>query len=383
MRICADFSTIDTHFYHSIGGAVIFCKPHNDFVYCGTTNHSLLTNAIKPYIISPKHFSVKGSPHMYTIGIDLGGTNIAAGIVDASHRIIKKDSIPTGPLRDADEITADMAALCRKLCKDAQIPLSGIARVGVAAPGVANRASGNIETSCNLPTFVMYPLVEKLSSLLDGKQVLIENDANAAAIAEAAAGAAKGTRYSVMITLGTGVGGGVVIDGSAYAGFNFAGAELGHIVIEKDGRPCSCGRKGCWERYSSATGLIEMTREKLQECRAAGRKTQIEDLCGGDSTKISGKTAFQAARAGDAAGREVVDMYIDYLVVGLANIINIFQPEILTIGGGVCYEGDYLLKPINDRIYKEIYTKDHDPKTEIRIAMLGNDAGIIGAAALR
>ncbi len=319
---------------------------------------------------------------MYSIGIDLGGTNIAAGIVDGAHNIICKSSIPTLRLRDADEITRDMAQLCRKLCTDASLPLSEIAFVGVAAPGVANRASGCIETSCNLPTFVMYPLAEKLSAMLDGTPVRIENDANAAAVAEAVAGAAKGTRYSVMITLGTGVGGGVVIDGEAYAGFNFAGAELGHIVIEKDGRPCSCGRRGCWERYSSATGLIEMTREKLAECRAASRTTQIEQLCEGDPEKISGKTAFQAARTGDAAGREVVDTYIDYLIVGLANVINVFQPEVLTIGGGVCYEGDYLLNPINDRIYKEIYTKDHDPKTVIRIATLGNDAGIIGAASL-
>ncbi len=319
---------------------------------------------------------------MYSIGIDLGGTNIAAGIVDASHSILIKDSIPTGRLRAADEITADMASLCLKLCADASIPLEQIDFVGVAAPGVANRATGCIETSCNLPTFVMYPLAEKLSSLLYGKPVSIENDANAAAIAEAAAGAAKGTRYSVMITLGTGVGGGVVIDGEAYSGFNFAGAELGHIVIEKDGRPCSCGRCGCWERYSSATGLIETTKEKLAEYRKVGRATQIEALCGGDPEKISGKTAFQAARAGDEAGREVVASYIDHLVVGLANIINIFQPEILTLGGGICYEGDFLLNPINERIYKEIYTKDHDPKTVIRAAELGNDAGIIGAASL-
>ncbi len=319
---------------------------------------------------------------MYSIGIDLGGTNIAAGIVDESHRIIAKASIPTGRLRPADEITADMAALCRKLYTDASISPEEISFVGVAAPGVANRASGCIETSCNLPTFVMYPLVSTLSAMLDGKPVYIENDANAAAVAEAKAGAAQGTRYSVMITLGTGVGGGVVIDGEAYSGFNFAGAELGHIVIEKDGRPCSCGRCGCWERYSSATGLIETTKEKLAQYCADGRETMIASLCGGDPEKISGKTAFQAARAGDEAGKEAVASYIDSLVVGLANIINIFQPEVLTIGGGICYEGDYLLNPIKERIYKEIYTKDHDPKTDIRIALLGNDAGIIGGASL-
>ena len=318
---------------------------------------------------------------MYTIGIDLGGTNIAAGIVDENYNIIVKDSVPTNAKRPADEITADIAALCKKLVADANLSLSDIAFAGMATPGTANRDSGVIEYANNLP-FFMYPMCEKLGAMLDGTKVYIENDANAAAKAEAMAGVAKDAKYSVMITLGTGVGGGIVLDGQVYSGFNFAGAELGHIVIEKDGRPCSCGRKGCWEAYSSATGLINMTRDKLEECRKTGRATIMEKMISGDLDHISGKTSFSAAKQGDEAGAEVVNEYIDYLACGLANIINIFQPDVLSIGGGICREGDYLLNPLNERVFKEVYTKDREPKTKLMIAALGNDAGIIGAAAL-
>ena len=318
---------------------------------------------------------------MYSIGIDLGGTNIAVGIVDAEYRILKKESIPTRAKREADEITADIAALCLKLMGDLGLSRADIAFAGMATPGTANSESGVIEYANNLP-FYMYPMCEKLSALLGGIRVYIENDANAAAKAEAMAGAAKGSNCSVMITLGTGVGGGIILGGKVYAGFNFAGAELGHIVIEKDGRQCSCGRRGCWETYSSATGLALTTKEKILACRAKKIPTLMEKLICGDLTRISGKTAFTAAKHNDAAGREVVDVYIDYLACGIANIINIFQPEVLSIGGGICHEGDYLLTPLKERVFKEVYTKDREPKTKLVIAELGNDAGIIGAASL-
>ena len=318
---------------------------------------------------------------MYSIGIDLGGTNIAVGIVDAEYRIVKKESIPTRAKREADAITADIAALCLKLMEESGLSREDVAFAGMATPGTANSASGVIEYANNLP-FYMYPMCEKLSSLLGGIKVYIENDANAAAKAEAMTGAAKGSRYSVMITLGTGVGGGIILDGKVYAGFNFAGAELGHTVIEKDGRQCSCGRRGCFETYSSATGLITTTKEKILACREKKIPTLMEKLICGDLARISGKTAFTAAKQGDTAGKEVVDTYIDYLACGIANMINIFQPEVLSIGGGICHEGDYLLNPLKERVFKEVYTKDREPKTKLVIAELGNDAGIIGAASL-
>ena len=169
----------------------------------------------------------------------------------------------------------------------------------------------------------------------------------------------------------------LVIDGKVYSGFNFVGGELGHMVIEKDGVPCSCGRRGCWEVYSSATALARMTREKIEECRAAGRHTSMFT-----APRISGRTACEAMRAGDEAGREVYEKYIDYLATGLANVINIFQPEVVSLGGGVSNEGQSLIDDLLPKVREQTYGYGYIKLTDIRIAALGNDAGIIGAAAL-
>ncbi len=318
---------------------------------------------------------------MYYIGVDLGGTNIAIGIVNEEFEIVKKGSTPTKPERGADAIVADMAVLSRKLLEEMGLTLDDVASAGVATPGTANNETGVVEYANNIP-FLQYPLADKLSALLDGKPVYIENDANAAAKAEAMAGVAKGAPFSVMITLGTGLGGGIVINGKVYSGFNFAGAELGHIVIEKDGRQCSCGRKGCWEAYSSATGLVNMTKDAIIAARESGRATAMEEMIGGDLDKVSARTAFNAQKAGDALGAEVVDEYISYLATGIVNIINIFQPNVLSIGGGVCNEGDNLMKPLLEKVWSETYSREGTPQTQIMIAKLGNDAGIIGAAVL-
>ena len=318
---------------------------------------------------------------MVTIGVDLGGTNIAVGIVNEQYEIVKKGSVPTKPERGADAIVADMASLSKKLLAECNLTLDDVAFAGIATPGTANNVTGVVEYANNIP-FLHYPLADKLSALLDGKPVYIENDANAAAKAEAMAGVAKDAPISLMITLGTGLGGGIIIDGKVYSGFNFAGAELGHVVIQKDGRPCSCGRKGCWEAYSSATGLVNITKDRIADARKAGRKTSMDELIGGDLSKVSARTAFTAMKAGDEVAAEVVDEYISYLACGVANMINIFQPNVLSIGGGICNEGEYLTKPLLEKVFKETYTKEGTPQTEIKIAKLGNDAGIIGAAVL-
>ena len=300
----------------------------------------------------------------YFIGIDLGGTNIAAGVVDENLNILKKGSVPTLASRPADEIVADMAKLCLDIVKDAGLSLSDIECAGIAAPGTANSETGIIEYANNLP-FRNFPIAAKLSEMSGISRVIIENDANAAALAEAVAGAAKGERYSVMITLGTGVGGGIIIDGKVYSGFNHAGAELGHMVISHGGRHCSCGRDGCWEAYSSATGLINMTKEKIEECKKSGRETMMTKMIEG--SKVSGKTAFAAMKQGDAAAAEVVDEYISYLACGISNIINIFQPSVLSIGGGICGEGDNLLVPLNKAVWGEVYNSENaERRTEIR-----------------
>ena len=314
---------------------------------------------------------------MYRIGVDLGGTNIAVGIVNENLELVKKMSVPTGATRPGEEIVADIATLCKNVCKEVGCALSDIESIGIATPGIANHDTGVVEYANNLP-FHKFPIAELLRSNLGSDvAVKIENDANAAAWGEACAGAAKGTKNSIMITLGTGVGGGIVIDNKVFSGFNYAGGELGHIVIEVDGAQCSCGRKGCWEAYSSATALIRMTNEKIAECREEGRATLMAD-----AAKVSGRTACDAMRAGDAAAKEVYDKYIKYLASGLATIINIFQPEVISLGGGISGEGQSLIDSLLPIVRSEQYGGGVVPLTEIRIAKLGNDAGIIGAALL-
>ena len=317
---------------------------------------------------------------MYRIGIDLGGTNIAAAVVSKDFKIVKKMSVPTGASRDAAIIMDDMAELCRNVCAEAGISLDEIEAIGIASPGVANHDDGVVEYACNLP-FRKFPICAELAKRIGISNIHVENDANAAAWGEAVAGSAKGTKNSVMITLGTGVGGGVIIDGKVFSGFNYAGAELGHIVIEVDGRPCGCGRRGCWEAYSSATGLVNMTKEKLAECEASGRATAMTDFVA-KYGKVNGRVAFDAMRAGDEAAKEVIDMYLKYLESGLASMINIFQPEVLSIGGGISGEGDSLIEMILPSVRSQQYGVGFTELTRVCIASLGNDAGIIGAAFL-
>lgn len=318
---------------------------------------------------------------MYRIGVDLGGTNIAVGLVNEKYEIVARDSIPTHAERSAEEIIIDMAAVCKKLIADAGVDISEIVSVGIAAPGAANTETGYVEYANNLH-FINTPVADLLKKYLPIEKVYVANDANAAAWGEAVAGAAKGTSNSVMITLGTGVGGGIIIDNKIYSGFNMMGGELGHIVIEHNGRPCSCGRRGCWEAYSSATALVRMTEEKLEECKKTGRKTLMTELVA-ERGKVTGRTACDAMRRGDEAAKEVYDMYISYLACGITNIINIFQPEVVSIGGGISNEGQSLIDAIFPMVAEERYGGHAVPdQTEIRIAELKNDAGIIGAAVL-
>lgn len=307
----------------------------------------------------------------YYIGIDLGGTNIVAGVVDENYQILTKASVKTNLPRPEQEIAADMAAVARQAAEEAGLSLDQIEWVGVGTPGIANSATGIIEYSNNLG-FCNTPMVQYLEEAL-GRPAFIENDANAAAYGEYVAGAAKGAKHAVCITLGTGVGGGIIIDGKIYCGSNFGGAEIGHTVIDVNGPMCSCGRKGCFEVFSSATGLIRMTKEAL----AAHPESVMKD-----EERITGRTAFNYMRAGDETAKQVVDDYIRYLAAGITNTINIFQPDVLCIGGGVCNEGDPLLLPMKEIVKKEVYTRNSPKNTEIVIAKLGNDAGIIGAAFL-
>ena len=318
---------------------------------------------------------------MYRIGVDLGGTNIAVGIVDENAKLLIKESTPTLAQREADLIIKDMADLCIKLCEKLGIDIhTDVASVGVASPGIADHNTGVVVYSCNLP-FNDYPIAKKLSEFTGIENVHLENDANAAAWGEAIAGAAKGTANSLMITLGTGVGGGIIINNKVYSGFNCAGAEIGHFTMVSGGRKCGCGRNGCFEAYCSATALVNMTREKLEECEQNGRQTVMSDLVK-KYGKVSGRTAFDALRAGDKAGEEVVDSYLGYLASGIASMINIFSPEVISIGGGISGEGQFLLDRLAPLVKAEQAENKYVKPTELKVAALGNDAGIIGAATL-
>ena len=269
----------------------------------------------------------------------------------------------------------DMARVAKEAVEKAGLTMDDIHSVGIGIPGTCNADTGVVEYACNVG-FENVPVQEEMSALL-GRPVYIENDANAAALGEALAGAAKGAQSAVCITLGTGVGGGIIIDGHIYGGFNFAGAELGHIVIMVDGELCGCGRQGCWEAYASATALINQTRQAMINHPDSGLWKIAEDL-----ELVDGRTAFDGMRAGDPVAKQVVDTYIKYIACGLINVINIFQPEVLCIGGGICKEGDTLLLPLKKHIERERYSKYSTHQTRLCVAELGNDAGIIGAAYL-
>lgn len=311
----------------------------------------------------------------FYIGIDLGGTNIKAGVVDENFNIVSKASCKTNLPRPAEEICADMAKVALEAVENAGLTLDDICSVGIGTPGTANSATGIIEYSNNLG-FLNLPVVDLMKTYIP-KPCYVENDANAAAYGEFVAGAAKGANNAVCITLGTGVGGGIIINKKIYSGSNFAGAEIGHTVIDPNGPECTCGRKGCFEVFSSATGLIRMTKEAMEQ-----NKESLLWKASENEGKVSARTAFNAMRMGDQSAKTVIDKYIRYLACGITNTINIFQPDILCIGGGVCNEGDPLLLPLKELVKKEVYTKNSAKNTKIVIAQLGNDAGIIGAAFL-
>lgn len=312
----------------------------------------------------------------YYVGVDLGGTKIAVGVVNENYEIIKQDSIKTMIERKPEVVIDDMANLVKKVIADASLTIEDIEWVGIGSPGSINSNDGIIERANNLRWFNI-PIVEMMKQRLNC-HVHVENDANAAAYGEYVAGAAKDADISVMITLGTGVGGGIIMNNKIYTGFNFAAAEIGHMVIEFDGRQCTCGRKGCFETFSSATGLINTTIEYMQNNKDSMMWKLVED----DISNVDGRTAFDGKRAGDKTATEVVDKYIKYLSCGVANVINILQPNMLCIGGGISKEGDYLLNPLKELVRSQMFIEEGGAMTEIVIASLQNNAGIIGAALL-
>ena len=318
---------------------------------------------------------------MYTIGIDLGGTNIKVGLCDANLNIIDKDSVPTQANRPGEEIVRDMAELSGLLITRNNLKISDIAYIGIATPGTVNTKTGYVEYANNLP-FKNFPMADLFKKYLNVEKVYLANDANAAALGESLAGAARGSKSSIMVTLGTGVGGGIIIDGKIFSGgLNDAAGELGHMVIQAGGRQCSCGRRGCWEAYCSATALTDMTKAKIRELKIKGVPSLLMD-CAEREGKVSARTAFNAKVRGDKYGEELVNEYIFNLAVGITNLINAFQPEMIIIGGGVSNEKSGIAEPVAAIVSTEQYTRHNDKKAQIKIATLGNNAGMVGAAGL-
>lgn len=312
----------------------------------------------------------------YRIGIDLGGTNIKVGIVDEENQIIKRKSVPTRVKRPYKEIIASMKDCVCEVLKEAGLSIKDCEKLGIGSPGTVDSENGIIVYSNNFDWWNI-PLTDELKQYLP-LPIRISNDANCAALGEVVAGAAKGCRNVVLLTLGTGVGSGIVLNGKIFEGGHPGGAELGHTVIRMNGETCTCGRKGCLEAYASATALIRETREAARK----NPDSWIHQLCEYNLDNITGITAFCARENKDEAGEKVVNDYIQYLSEGIANVINVFRPDKVLLSGGVCNQKEALTDPINQKLKDICFGGSDVYIAPVMTAMLANDAGIIGAANL-
>lgn len=312
----------------------------------------------------------------YAFGIDIGGTTIKMGFFNTDGTFVRNWEIPTRKEGNGEMILPDIARAIKKELADEKVSLDDIEGVGIGVPGPV-LPDGTVNGCVNLGWGVV-DVAGQLSSMLGDIDVKVGNDANVAALGEQWRGGGKGHENVVVVTLGTGVGGGIIIDGKIYSGSNYAGGELGHTVISMNGEMCTCGRHGCWEAYASATALINQTKQAMRRYP----DSRMWELCENDINNVNGITAFNAMRGGDPVGRMVVDRYLEYVAVGISNVINIFQPEVVCIGGGISKEGETLTEPIKAFVEGENYARNIKQHCVIKTAALGNDAGIIGAAFL-
>lgn len=312
---------------------------------------------------------------MYRIGIDLGGTNIVAGLVDEHLSIVDKVSVKTNVPRSVESIITDMVHMVHTLTERNQLRTCDVASVGVGVPCTANPDNGHMEDANNLG-FEDEPFLSLLEERLP-YPVYFGNDANVAAWGEYLTGNYAEDSF-IMVTIGTGIGGGIILNGQIWPGINGAAAEFGHMTVFCEGVPCNCGRTGCFEAMASATALISQASKGM----ASHPESLLWQLCGGDAEKLEAKTVFDGASAGDRVSKEILDTYTTLLSEGITNIINIFQPAVLCIGGGVSRAGDALLVPVREKVAAAIYSKNSKRNTRIELAKLDNDAGVLGAALL-
>lgn len=305
------------------------------------------------------------------IGIDLGGTNIAAGIVREDGKIVVQSSVPTLSQRPTDEIVKDMVFLSKQLIKDAELELNDIEAVGIGCPGTINFETGEVIYSNNIK-MEHYMLAKEFQKYLN-LPVKIDNDANCAAMGEYIV-SGNNVPIFMFITLGTGVGSGLILNGKVFRGFNGAASEAGHITLVSGGEPCTCGKRGCWETYALVTALIRQTKVAMEK----NPESLMHEIAKAEG-KISGRTSFDAAKQGDKAAQAVVKQYAQYVADGIVSVENVLQPDIISVGGGISREGEYLLQPVCEYAAANGFNK-FMPKTKIVTAQSFNDAGIIGAA---
>ena len=314
---------------------------------------------------------------MIRIGLDIGGTGIQIGAVDESNQIVAQASIPTRrdiPFEDqVQQMTDTILALLNPEVNPA-LALENVISIGAGIPGIAN-AEGTVIDCTNLG-WKYTPLRQEFQKRID-KPFFVDNDANVAALAESVAGVSAGTSSSVFITLGTGVGSGIIINGKIWNGHHGIGGELGHMILELDGYPCSCGNRGCVEQYCSATGMIRMAREQV----AIHPDSLILSLAEGDPMKINAKMVFDAVRQGDAIAERVFRRYVSYLSQTIGGIVNLLDPEVIILGGGVSKAGSILLDAVRKE-YPQYVLFNDQPLPRVEIATLSSEAGIIGAAML-
>ncbi|MBP5091945.1 MAG: ROK family protein [Bacilli bacterium] len=313
---------------------------------------------------------------MIVIGCDIGGMSIKSALVKENGEIIKKFRLPIDHSLSQEDMIHALGKQINEEIERSGFGKDSIKGIGIGCPGAVNTTTGYCEFSGNL-NWNMLPICYLLSADT-GLPARICNDANAAMLGEAKFGAGKSFHNLVLITLGTGVGGGLYLNDALYEGVEGKGGELGHVVIEKDGRPCTCGLHGCLEAYASATALIKRTKEVMLE----HKDSKMWEYCEGDIEKADGRTAFECTKMGDEAASFVVNEYEDYLALGIMNFCNIFRPEAVLLGGGVSAQKEYLTDAIEERLEKVSYGFKRTPKVKVLVTALGNDAGVLGAAAL-
>ncbi len=312
----------------------------------------------------------------YYLGLDVGGTNLAAAIVDDNYQIIERLKIPSNAHRSTAEIIDNMVEVSRGVVAKSGLEISQISSWGIGMPSCINIKT-NLLVHANCFGWKNMPIYDHLEGKLP-LPFFIENDANCAVYGEALAGAAQGYKDVLMLTLGTGVGGGIIIDGKIYTGADNMGAELGHTKLVYDGELCTCGQKGCLEAYCSLTALLRVTKKTLKLYPQSDFAKMVDE----QNIEFNGEIIFEAAKKGDPTASGIIEQYIKHLAAGLSTFITIFRPSIIVLGGGIANSGDFLFNPLREEVYKATFGADMIGVPPIVGAKLGNDAGIIGAALL-